>query len=214
MHHGQDAHTTAARGILSRVAKIDPIEKALAELKALRAAPDHSGAGPDLVRHLSSKHNIVAAKAAQLIGEWKLGALERDLVGAFDRFMKSGADKGCTAKTAVARALDELESRETELFLRGVRHQQPEAAWGPPVDVAAELRGVCAGALVRLNYRDVLAELAELLMDREPAARIAAARALAYRGDADGAASVLLRLKLLSRDRDLGAAIECISPLL
>jgi hypothetical protein len=200
--------------ILRRVAKSDPTEQAMSELKVLRAAPDHAAAVPDLSRHLSGKHNIVVAKAAQLIGEWKLSSLERGLAQAFDRFMKPGGDKGCTAKTAIARALDQLESREQELFLRGVRHHQPEAAWGPPVDVAAELRGVCATALVRLNYHDVLAELAELLMDTEAAARIAAARALVYRGDPDGAASALLRLKLLAGDREIDVTIECITGLL
>jgi hypothetical protein len=59
----------------------------------------------------------------------------------------------------------------------------------------------------------VLVELADLLMDGEPAARIAAARAIAYRSGAeDGGA--LLRLKLLAGDRELDVLIECIDALL
>ena len=50
-------------------------------------------AAPQLARQLSSKHNVVAAKAGQIIGEWKLASLERDLIGAFDRFMRPGADR-------------------------------------------------------------------------------------------------------------------------
>jgi hypothetical protein len=196
------------------VAKSDPVERALSELKSLRASNDRAGAVPLLRQHLSSKQNLVAAKAAQIVGEWELSDLESDLISAFERFMKSGADKGCGAKTSIARALDQLRSRQQEVFITGIHHHQPEAAWGPPVDVAAELRGVCAAALVRLNYREVLSELAVLLMDSEPAARIGAAQAIAYRGGADDAGAALLRLKLLARDDAVDVQVECLSALL
>ena len=48
------------------------------------------------------------------------------------------------------------------------------------MDTAAELRGVCALGLVRMGYRDVLVELADLLMDPEAQARMMAARSLAH----------------------------------
>ena len=45
---------------------------------------------------------------------------------------------------------------------------QKEGSFGPPVDVAAELRGVCALGLVKIGYGDVLVELTDLLADVEP----------------------------------------------
>jgi hypothetical protein len=51
-------------------------------------------------------------------------------------------------------------------------------------------------------------------MDTEANARVAAARALVYRGDPDGAASALFRLKLLAGDREVDVTIECITALL
>jgi hypothetical protein len=78
--------------------------------------------------------------------------------------------------------------------------------------VATELRGLCALALVRIGYSDALAELADLLADRQPHARAAAARALGLRGG-DGAVA-LLRFKARLGDDEPDVLCECLTGLL
>jgi len=120
----------------------------------------------------------------------------------------TATDKACGAKQAIANALYELGCDASELFLRGIRHVQKEAAWGGPVDTAAELRGLCALGLVRMGYADVMVELVDLLGDESPQARILAARAIAYAGRDEGA--LLLRLKVLAGDAAEEVTAECL----
>ena len=72
--------------------------------------------------------------------------------------------------------------------------------WGGTVDVACELRSVCAMGLLRLGHPSAAIEVAELLADPEPAARAGAAHAIAYSEDARFAP--LLRHKILSGDAE------------
>ena len=97
-------------------------------------------------------------------------------------------------------------------FLRGIHHVQMEGSWGPPVDAAAELRGICALGLVRAGYRDVLLELAALLMDKEPQARQMAVRAVVYADQENG--TLMLRMKVLGGDSDPDVISECLSGLM
>ena len=86
---------------------------------------------------------------------------------------------------------------------------QEEPVWGGRVDTAVDLRGAAAMALARLDRPDAPVELARLLADPEPAVRISAARALAYRGGKDGLP--LLHLRIHAGDGDprvLGACFE------
>ena len=145
-----------------------PVETALAQLAALK------GMGPatlaaELPKYLANKSNIVVAKAADLARAAGVESLVPQLVAAFDRFMESPTktDPTCAAKREIANALYELGAPAQAVFLTGIRHVQKEAAWGPPVDTAAELRGLCALGLVRMGYRDVMTELADLLADGE-----------------------------------------------
>ncbi len=83
--------------------------------------------------------------------------------------------RAALAKTAIAKALYEMEVKAESVFLRGIHHIQMEGVWGGNTDTAAELRGICALGLVRCNYRDVLDELGELLADAQAPARMMAA---------------------------------------
>jgi HEAT repeat protein len=183
-----------------------PVETALAALKTLGPAT----LAAELPKYLASKSNIVVAKAADLARAAGVESLVPQLTAAFDRFMQSPAktDPTCAAKREIANALYELGAPAQAVFLVGIRHVQKEAAWGPPVDTAAELRGLCALGLVRMGYPDVMTELVDLFADDEHQARIMAARAIAYAARDEGA--LLLRLKILTGDREDVVTAECI----
>jgi HEAT repeat protein len=193
----------------------DPSEQAVARLEAVRANPRAEASLLELRGAVASKSGYVVARAAQIVREARLPELCDALVAAFERFMHEPAksDPACLAKAAIARALYELEAREEQLFLRGIRHIQPEGTWGGTTDTAAELRGTCALALVRCNYRDVMSELADLLVDAEPSARLMAARAVVYSENA-GVGAPLLRMKILAGDRSPEVTGECLVGLL
>jgi HEAT repeat protein len=195
------------------MAKSSTIDQALSRLAELRSAGRSPQALEELRKALSAKSNVVVAKAAQLVGEMKLTELTDDLPKLFDRFMvdPTSSDKGCAAKTSIAKTLYELDCRTEETFLCGARHVQLEAAWGPPVDTAAELRGTCALGLVRMNYRGVMLILAEHLADGEALVRQTAARAIAYSGREDG--EPLLRLRALTGDDEPQVIGECLTSL-
>ena len=191
------------------MAKRPTADAALAELAALK------GMGPavlaaELPKYLAHKSNLVVAKAADLARVAGVESLVPRLAEAFPRFMDAPAksDPTCAAKREIANALYELGAAESGVFLAGARHVQKEAAWGKPVDTAAELRGLCALGLVRMGYPDVMVELVDLLADEEHAARIMAARAVAYAGRDEGA--LLLRLKILTGDREDVVVAECL----
>jgi HEAT repeat protein len=184
----------------------------LAALATVREDPESAASLEALRAALAGRSAAAVARAARLAGELELAVLASDLVTAFERIFGGGiADPGCTAKTAIADALYRLGHDAAGVFLRGVRHVQMEPVFGGRVDTAVDLRGACALGLVRIGYRDALLELADLLADREPPARISAARALAYRGGHD--AVPLLRLRVLAGDEPAVIG-ECLAALL
>ena len=132
----------------------------------------------------------------------------------FPRFMSDPVkrDPGCRAKLAVVEALVEFGARETELYLRGLHHVQKEPAYGPPIDTADGLRVRCADALSRLGYPDIVLELVTLLTDAEPGARAGAAQVLA--GVGTEAAEAVLRMKVLTGDREPAVLGACFQGLL
>jgi HEAT repeats len=196
------------------MAKAPKLEATIAELNAIRADPSSEMGLATLRQTLASKHAIAVAQAAKLIGEAEIYPLIADLVANFDRLMVNPAttDQSCLGKTAIANALYHLEFSGETLFLTGIHHSQLEAAWGRPVDTAPGLRAVCALGLVRMNYGDVMAELADLLADPEVEARIGAVRAIAYRNHPDGIP--LLRLKMKLGDANVQVLSECFLALL
>jgi HEAT repeat protein len=192
--------------------KIDPIESALA---ALDDVPLHTSEGhKQIAKALSGKSNLVAAKAARVVGDALWPELTPDLAAAFDRFIARAAagDKGCAASIAIARALFNLDHDDADVYLKGMCHVQMEPVWGGSVDTAAELRAICAMGLANTRYPGRLRALADLLVDREWQARAGAVRALAVAGSE--AALLLLRFKALSGDREPEVIADCFTGLL
>src|SRR5271165_2909826 len=114
-------------------------DKELAELEALaeslRAVPTPDPAQiAHLRKSLTHRNNFLVAKAAKLVAEAELFDLLPDALAAYDRFFIDAAknDPKCWAKDALAKTLVKLEHREKDAYLRGLRHHQLEASWGPP----------------------------------------------------------------------------------
>ena len=191
----------------------DPLEHELAKVRAIRIAPEGHVPERDLAPFLEHKSNHVVAAAAEAIRELEATELEPNLIAAFTRLMKNPADRdpGCKALIAIASALATMGSHASEAYLAGIKHVQREGSYGPPVDVAAELRGLCARGLVRMSHPDALLHTVAVLSDKEIPARVGAARALGDSGSA--AAELVLRLKVLQGDSAETMA-ECFSALL
>src|ERR1035441_4028764 len=100
--------------------RVDPIETALATLDEVELRTPQGG--KQISKALASKSNLIAAKAARIVGEAQWTELIDELVAAFDRFLKRGPelDKGCIALTAIARALYSLYYSEPDLYLNGM----------------------------------------------------------------------------------------------
>ena len=198
------------------VPKSAPLEDRLAALNDLRRDAASPAARQELAKCLASKINLLAAKAARIVGECKVEELRPQLVAAFERFLirPETTDRRSEAKLAIIKALEEMEYPSHEPFLLGIRHVQMEPTWTEPyrIDTAVELRALSALGLVRTNYPDVGVELVRLLADKEREARIGAVRAIAYWGTQAGA--LLLRFKVLSGDQEAEVLGECFSGLL
>ena len=190
------------------------LEDKLAEVKRLRQQGNSPQALAGLRQALGSRVSLVVAKAAEVAGDLGSESLTDALEPAFDRFMANPArdDKGCQAKSAVAEALYKTGAASADVFLRGIRHVQMEPSFGPPIDTAANLRGLCALGLARMAHPQTMNELARLLADREVEARIMAARAIAYCGDGRG--EPLLRHKVHCGDAEPQVVSECFLALL
>lgn len=187
--------------------KNDPVESALARLDEI---PLHTPEGKTaFTRALTAKSNLVIAKAVRLIGNAQWIELNNEMASAFDRMIEKGsaADKGCAAMIAISRALIQLEFDAPDLFLRGIHHIQMEASWGPATDTAAELREVCAMGLANSTYPHKLRELVPLLVDKEWRVRGGVIRAIGVIGTE--AASLLLRYKMLSGDKEPEVMSDC-----
>ena len=184
-----------------------------AELAALIEKPLTLEAQALIQAALLGNNNYLAAQAAGLVGRKQIEALLPDLLTAFDAFMDSPArDKGCQAKTAIVKALNELNSYEDQLFLQGVRYHQMEPVYGGQADTAADLRSQCLLALLRIGYSNVLFEAVNLLQDSELQARITAVSALVAIGNET--AELLLRFKCLAGDPDPKVLDNCFVGLL
>lgn len=189
-------------------------EDALAAIRAIRDAPENFDLKRDLAPFLLHKSNHVAAAAADTVGRLEAVTLAGDLAAAFPEWMKDPAahDYGCKALTAIAKTLAAMDHRAIDVYLSGIRHVQKEASYGPPVDTAAALRGICAQGLVRTSYADALLECVTLLADPEVPARSGAARAISESGQSAGV--LLLRYKALIGDKDEEVIAECFAGLL
>lgn len=180
------------------MAKSRKLEVLTTELNQIRQHPTTEAGMVTLRRVIGCPYGVAVAQAARIVGEFELRTLVPDLETAFERFMVKAKDRdpGCRGKQAIADTLYRLNCKNETLFLAGIRHVQWEPIWGGQADTAPPLRATCALGLVRMNYPDVMVELADLLADPEQAARVGAARAIAYSENPVGVALLRLRLQL------------------
>lgn len=159
-------------------------------------------------------HYRVVAKAAALCTERLFYDLAADLLKAYDTFLQDPLkrDPNCIAKRAIARALVNLECSDVAFFTKGVHYHQMEPVWGGSVDTAVDLRCSCAMGLVATGHHRALHELAHLLSDPEPNARLGAVRAIACGNPVQ--VELLLRFKVLTGDPDPAVIGECFTGLL
>ncbi len=190
------------------------LEDRLERLSDLIAVSEASHARRELARSLGDRSHHLVARAARLTGELGFDELIGELKEAFDRFMVEPVrtDKGCIAKHAIVKALVAFEAREEDVYLRGVRHKQPEPAYGKPIDTAVPLRASSAEGLMLSMHPDLVLEMTELLVDPETPARTAAARVLAASGRVE--AEPLLRLKAHLGDEEPEVTSEALIGLL
>lgn len=186
--------SSSQRGFDGELAELETLSKAIAQDGPNAAQVER------LRKTLAHRNNFIVAKAAKLVAEAEISALLPEVLVAFDRFFADAAktDPKCWAKEALAKALVKLEHRSKEAYLRGMRHHQMEASWGPPVDTAGALRGTCIHALVNcpgISDADLLTALLEPLTDADKTVRIEAARAIGNVGGVS--AALILRLRAL-----------------
>ena len=133
------------------MSKFDLTEQTLERLSALKSNADDATIAKEVKTHLSNRSNLVIAKAAQIARERGTTGLLQELTAAFQKLMKDPQrlDKRCAALTQIALALYEMDYQDSDVYLKGMRHVQMEGSFGPPVDFAAALRGICAQGLVR-----------------------------------------------------------------
>lgn len=170
---------------------------------------------PALLREVvRGKRGLVIAVAARVIASHGLGDLADELAAAFVRLCEQPVERDpqCKGKTAIARALHELDRWYDEVFVAGVTLIQLQPAWGAPEDSAAELRGVCGLAFAHAGRADALDVLADLLADPQRITRFAAAQALGDAGRPD--ATALLRYKLRVGDEEPDVLTACVASLL
>jgi HEAT repeat protein len=174
-------------------------DQQLAALDELKRQTPEAVVEP-LRKALTHRNNYIVAKAAELTSKFRLTQLLPELLAAFDRFFADPAktDPQCWAKNALSRALAELGCQDVDVFLRGMRHIQPEPVWGGSEDTAGTLRGTCALALVQcrgLPETELLLCLMELLVDKDKSVRVEAVRAIEQAGSPP--AALLLRLRAI-----------------
>ncbi len=191
----------------------DPFAEGMAQLREVRRHPNSPENRLILENLLSSKHNLVVARAADAAADLERHELVPVLVREFDRFLVDPlvTDKTCQAKIAIAGALIRLGGGDAVL-LKAVKHVQREASGGDAIDTAAELRAAAAVALAERRHPRALDVAAELLADIEPHARQGAIRALQAL-PSEGAAA-LLKFKVLIGDREDEVVADAIKGML
>lgn len=185
--------------------KVDPTRRELDRLRALDLA-----ARPlkELALGLSHKSPAVVRKAATLASQGGFPELAPDLMAAYHR---QAQDPGCETKTALVRALIELEVPAEDFYLSQRNYRQHEKAFGGSIETAGELRGLCLMGLARCNYKQLLEVLVDLMLDEDQNTRLMAVRAA---GDSGQPGAVpLLRLKALT-EREPEVVAECLISLL
>jgi HEAT repeat protein len=180
------------------------LEDRLEQLRQLRSATPNDEVISALRSALKDRSNLVIAEAAKTIAELRVSQLMPALLETFDRLFEDPAKKDpkCWGKTAIVRALTELEYAEAAPFIRGSQHIQMEPVWGGQEDAAPQLRATCFLALVQcddLRRPEIFRHLVDALADPADPVRLEAVRAIAQMNGDE--ASILLRLKARLGDR-------------
>lgn len=211
---GEKPHGCFCLGSKALMTKRITLESQLARLGEIERAALTPELRDELNAALDGATNIVTARAAQVMASSGQADFVPRLVAAFLHLLgqPAAADKNCRAKEAILLALDALGSYQEEAPLRGIRYMQMEPVYGGRTDTAINLRAVCATALARMHYREAHFELTRLLVDPAAPPRIAAVQALAFLGDERS--ELLLRLKVLSGDREPEVLGACFNGLL
>jgi HEAT repeat protein len=179
------------------------LEEKLEELRRLRDTVNDEALDPILRKSLKDRSNLVVAQAAKTAGSRGRAALVPDLLAAFDRLFENPVktDAKCWGKTAIVKALTQLEHSESAPFLRAARHIQMEPVMGGQEDFATHLRANAALALVACtdaNRSEILRCLVEALADPADTVRIESVRALEQMNGDESC--LLLRLKAHTGD--------------
>ncbi len=191
------------------VAKKNTFDDKLARIHALARTEPAALAAPDLGKFLADPNAYLVGEAAKVAAGLDLRALVPDLVMAFDKLLAAptAADRGCHAKQKLLEALIALEADAWDTYRKGLRYVQMEASVGPAVDTAGVVRGLSAHALVRTNAPQAALDVAPLLFDERPEARLAAAEAL--RDTCEVTCAALLHARVLVGDPEVDVLGAC-----
>jgi len=189
-------------------------ETKLDYLNELKLNTDIKFVKKELCKLLSSKNNIIAAKAAKVSADSNIRDLIKNLLSAFDYFMNNPQknDKGCIAKEVIIESLDKMEYDQDDIFIRGINHHQFEPAYPKPVDTAGMLRAKSLFALYRLNNKNIFFILSDLLFDSELCVRYAAIKVLSQLCCDES--ELLLRVKIKAFDDEIKIIADCFSALM
>jgi HEAT repeat protein len=199
---------------MSASRKKPPREEArLTDLSALAPGAERAVQNALITECLADRHFRVVARAATLAAQRGLSELVPQLLAAYPRFLEEPRkrDPQCIAKQAIVQALVELDARDVDFFLSGIRYVQLEPA-SPPIDSAIHVRSGCAMGLVATGYSRAIQELTALLTDPVWRVRAGAARAIAC--GRPGEAEAVLRLKVQVGDPEPEVLGECFTGLL
>jgi len=174
------------------------LDDRLQELRLLRRNPPTPEIDSILRKAFSYRSGLVIAEAARCVGELRLLEWIPELLAAFDRLFVDPvkSDAKCWGKTAIIKALTQLDYSESPPFMRGLRHVQMEPVYGGQEDSAPQLRAHCALALVQcsdISRYEILRSLVDAMSDPADPVRIEAVRALNQLGGDESL--LLLRLK-------------------
>jgi hypothetical protein len=197
--------------------KVDRINE---EIIALRLGDDGSSAAVQRIRRaLRAVEQRMVVAAAQLAGQSGDSQFASDLVDTFERLLAGiqGPDPLCLAKEAVLAALSELGHDDPDVYLRGLKVRQFDAAYGVPPpgeESAGAVRSISALKLpaTGLNTEDLVRSLGPMLFDSSPHVRQNVVRALGACGSWE--AVLLIELKLTAGDGEPGVLGECFVELL
>ena len=178
---------------------VQKLEERLDQLKRLRSLSPDENVVAAVRKALQDRSNLITAEAAKIAGDSRIQPLIPDLLDAFKRLFDDPVktDPKCWGKTAIAKALTNLDYAESPPFVRGSQHVQMEPVYLRTLeDTAAQLRATCVLALVQcvdLRRIEILRLVVDAMKDQAESVRREAVRAIEQmNGDEAG---LLLRLK-------------------